>query len=174
MNARNTTHLFIVEDNKVFQLALKADLEAVFGKQPVVVHSFHTGEECMKHFAQIKPEVVILDYNLNSVEPGAMNGIKILDLIKNTDHDTNVIMLTSEDDMEIAVKSFRHGASDYVVKTETKFRKINFSLYNLFKMIAAKKEARRYKFMALGFLACITILVAVVVAIEIVKPSLIR
>ncbi len=174
MNSKNQINIFIVEDNKVFQLALKADIETAFAKMPIKIHSFETGESCMKKYAEDKPQVVILDYNLNSINPDAMNGIKVLDLIKKESHDTNVIMLTSEDNIDIALKSFKHGASDYVVKTETKFRKINFSLFNLFKMMEAKKDAKRYKYMAVGFLVCVTLLVGGVIVVEMLNPSLLK
>ena len=96
----------------------------------------------MEKFKEKKPKVVILDYNLSCEYPNAADGLKVLDWIKKENSETNVIMLTSDDHIDIAVKSFKHGASDYVVKTETKFKKINYSLSNLFKMMEAKSEAR--------------------------------
>lgn len=145
MNKKDQINIFIVEDNKVFTLALKADIETSFSNMPIKVHTFETGEECMKKFKEEKPQVVILDYLLNSRTPNAVDGIKVLDWIKNTNNDTNVIMLTSDDKIDIAIKSFKHGASDYVVKTETQFKKINYSLLNLLKFIKAKNDARMYK-----------------------------
>jgi hypothetical protein len=67
--------------------------------------------------------------------------------------------------MDIAIKSFKHGASDYVVKTETQFMKINYSLLNLFKMVKAKSEAKRYKNVIRLFLYFIALQVAVIIAI---------
>jgi len=145
MNKKNQINIFIVEDNKVFTMALKADIETSFANMPIQVHSFETGEACMKIFKEVKPQVVILDYLLNSRSPNAADGIKILDWIKKVNNDTNVIMLTSDDKIDIAIKSFMHGASDYVVKTETQFKKINYSLLNLFKVMKAKSDARMYK-----------------------------
>jgi DNA-binding NtrC family response regulator len=174
MNAKKPINIFIVEDNKVFLLALKADIESAFGNIPIKIHSFETGETCMKKFHDEKPQVVILDYNLNTKYPQAADGLKVLDWIKKEDADTNVIMLTSEDDIDIAVKSFKHGASDYVVKTETKFRKINYSLSNLFKMMEAKNDARKYKKVILGIVMCFTVFVVGVIAIQIFNPALLR
>lgn len=67
-------------------------------------------------------------------------------------------MLTSNDSLEIAVKALQHGACDYVVKTETKFKKINYSLSNLFKIMEAKNDARLYKNL-LGIFFCVMALV---------------
>ena len=79
MNTKKQINIFIVDDNKVFTLALKADIETAFEKKPIKIHSFETGETCMEKFKEEKPQVVIVDYHLNSRYPDAANGIKILD-----------------------------------------------------------------------------------------------
>lgn len=145
MNPKKPINIFIVDDNNVFTMALKTDIESTFKNMSIKVYTFETGEKCMRRFFQMNPELVILDYFLNTKYPEAADGIKVLDWIKKENIDTKVIMLTSDDHIEIAIKSLKHGASDYVVKTETQFRKINYSLLNLLKMMEAKKEARKYK-----------------------------
>lgn len=174
MNKNNELNIFIVEDNKVFTAALKADIETSFTNIPIKVQSFETGETCMMKFKEEKPHVVIIDYHLNSKYPDAADGIKVLDWIKNENPETNVIILTGDDSCEIALKSFKHGASDYVVKTETKFRKINYSLLNLFKMMEAKNDARRNKNLTIGICVCFVLLIGGIIAIEFFQPSLLR
>jgi adenylate kinase family enzyme len=43
-------------------------------------------------------------------------------------------MLTADDHIDVALKSFHHGASDYVVKTASQFEKINHSISNIFSL----------------------------------------
>ena len=152
MKTPKQINIFIVEDNKIFTTALKADIESTFSKMPIKLHSFETGETCMLKFNQIRPQVVVLDYHLDSKFKDAANGLKILDLIKKEDPETNVIMLTSNDNLEVAIKSLKHGASDYVVKTETQFLKINYSLSNIFKIMKSKNEIKKYKNIAQFFI----------------------
>jgi two-component system OmpR family response regulator len=137
--------IFIVDDNAVFSLAMKADIETVFSNMLLNIRLFETGEQCMERFRAELPELVILDYNLNSKIKGAANGLEVLQIIKKVNPDCSVIMLTSEDNMDIAIRSMQHGASDYVVKTETQFRKINYSLLNSFKLMEVKDYKRKYK-----------------------------
>jgi DNA-binding NtrC family response regulator len=172
--SKKLTTIFIVDDNRIFRLALKADIEVAFAKKPIKIHLFETGENCMQEIKKEKPQLVILDYNLNSLVPNAADGIKILDWIKREHAETNVIMLTGDDHIDIALKSFHHGASDYVVKTETKFNKINYSLFNLIKMMEAKNETKMYKNLSVALSLCIGLMVGGIIAIEIVKPSLFR
>jgi len=124
---------------------LKDDIEISFSDKSIKTQLYETGEACMEKFKKEKPQVVILDYNLSSKYPDAANGIKVLEWIKKENKETFVIMLTSNDHIDIAIKSFHHGASDYVVKTETQFMKINYSLNNFFKIMEAKSDSIKYK-----------------------------
>jgi len=165
-------NIFIVEDNKVFAMALKADIKTAFGNLPLNIHDFETGEACMEKFKEVKPWVVIMDYHLNSKHPNAADGIEVLDMIKKENKNTNVIMLTSEDNIDIALKSFKHGASDYIVKSNTTYRKINFSLFNLLKIMDAKKEALKYKYFMGLFIGLMGLMIGSVIAIQIFAPSI--
>ncbi len=136
MKSKNQTNIFIVEDNPIFALALKGYIETAFQNRLIKIYSFETGEKCMQQFAQILPEFVILDYNLNNNSLRAANGLQVLDQIKLINFDTSVIMLTSNHQIEIALKSFHHGASDYILKAESQFKTINESISKIF----AQKE----------------------------------
>lgn len=155
-------------------LALKADIENTFVSMPIEVQTFETGEACMQKFIEEKPQVVIIDFHLNSKNHGAMDGIKVLDRIKKENPETNVIMLTYDDHIDIALKSFQHGASDYVVKTETQFKKINNSLLHIFKTMEAKSYEKKYRRMVVVLFLCIAFLVGAIIATQIYTPSLLK
>ncbi len=167
MKIKNEINIFIVDDNKIFSLALKGDIENTFLDMHVIIHLFETGEKCMEKFIEIRPQVVILDYNLSKKYPEAADGIKVLDWIKKENKETNVIMLTNDDNIDIALKSFHQGASDYIVKSETQFKKINYSLLNLFKMMEANNYATKYKHRFVGILLCLALLVGAVIAVQV-------
>jgi DNA-binding NarL/FixJ family response regulator len=174
MDTGKLINLFIVDDNKVFSMALKSDIETEFPKMKIKIHLFETGEKCMEHYVQVIPELVILDYHLNSKYPDAADGIKVLDWIKKKDINTDVIMLTSEDKIDIAIKSFLHGASDYVVKSETQFKKINYSLYNLFKIAKAKNDLKSYKRITMIILSVISLVIAGAIVTQFYDFSLLK
>lgn len=160
------TNIFIVEDNKLFSMALQSDIENAFSKKEIKIQAFETGETCMLNFKEQKPQIVITDFHLNSKYPDAIDGIKLLDLIKKESPETYVIMLTSEDDINIALKSFHHGASDYVVKTETKFKKIHYSLANIFYIMDAKKEALVNRSLVFGLITALITIAGVVIVTQ--------
>ncbi len=132
MNTKKPINIFIVDDNKLFALTLKASIETAFKDMDIKIYSFETGELCMEEFIRILPELVILDYYLNSKYHNAADGLLVLDEIKKHRIETSVIMLTSNNHIEVALKSFNHGASDYVIKTKNQFEKINESISKIF------------------------------------------
>ena len=172
MKTNKPINIFIVEDNKVFSMAVKAEIKEAFEDLPLMLHDFETGEACMKKIKEVKPWVVIMDYHLNSKYPNAADGIEVLDMIKKENKNTNVIMLTSEDNIDIALKSFKHGASDYIVKSETTYRKINYSLFNLLKIMEAKKEALKYKYFTGIFIGLMGLLIGSIIVIQVFAPSI--
>jgi serine phosphatase RsbU (regulator of sigma subunit)/CheY-like chemotaxis protein len=131
VNKQESIHIFIVDDNKIFATTLKSAIEVAFSEIILKIDLFETGERCLEKFATVQPELVILDYHLNSRSPGAANGLAVLGKIKKRNSETGVIMLTSNDHIDVAVKSFNHGASDYVIKTDKQFKKIISSIYKL-------------------------------------------
>jgi serine phosphatase RsbU (regulator of sigma subunit) len=136
MKTKKQIDIFIVDDNKLFVLALKAAIETAFKNTIVNISSFNTGEACIGRFMKVIPELVILDYSLNSKKTDAMDGLEVLNKIKKMNFSTSVIMLTSNEQIDVALKSFHHGAADYVVKTASQFKKINHAI----SLIFAKKE----------------------------------
>jgi two-component system, OmpR family, response regulator len=82
------------------------------------IETYASGEMCLAHLAH-KPDVILLDYNLDGIDKQAMNGIDTLDKIKTFRADILVIMLSSQDKLDIALDCMRHKATDYVLKNNT-------------------------------------------------------
>jgi DNA-binding NtrC family response regulator len=114
------THLFIVDDDAVYLKFLEIEFKA---NTQIHVSTFATGEACIEHLNN-KPDFIILDYHLNGINKSAMNGIEILDKIKEINPDIPIIMLSAQDKIEVAVDCLHHAAYDYVVKSETAFFRI--------------------------------------------------
>jgi PAS domain S-box-containing protein len=69
------------------------------------------GEEAFRIFKQVKPPIVLSDIKM----PG-IDGITLLQMIKQEDPDTEVIMITGHGDMDLAIKSLKYEATDFVTK----------------------------------------------------------
>ena len=69
-----------------------------------------------------------------------MNGIATLDKIKAYDADIPVVMLSSQDEIEVAVNCMHHKAFDYVVKSETAFLRLQKIITSVFHLRKIEKE----------------------------------
>jgi DNA-binding NtrC family response regulator len=68
---------------------------------------------------------------MNSVIKKAMNGLETLDKITKLDIVLPVIMLSSQDRIDVAVDCLHHKAIDYVVKNETAFMRLQKIITNI-------------------------------------------
>ncbi len=112
--------IFIVDDDTMLTEALE---DILTRKIPHKVTSFHTGEECLKHLSEA-PDVIILDYYLNTVLKDAANGMEILKTIKKMYPRIHIIMLSSQERYAVAMQTIQKGAEQYVIKDESAFEKI--------------------------------------------------
>lgn len=110
-------NLFIVDDNNLHVIALKNFLQNKFGVS-VQISTFSNGESCLKKVDNTT-HIVILDYFLEG-----KNGLEILKSIKAINPKTEVIMLSSNEDIALAIESFRTGATDYVIKGQSSWKKV--------------------------------------------------
>ncbi len=112
--------IFIVDDDDMMAMALEDHLTRNTLHE---IHVFTTGEECIKNL-RMQPDVIILDYNLNSVQKEAANGMAILDAIKKLNRDIPVVLFSSQDAYSVALQSINKGATQYVIKDEKAFDNI--------------------------------------------------
>ncbi len=140
MDTAKKIKIFLVDDDALF---LKS-MEIEFLKHgDFSIETFATGEQCLTKLAS-KPDVIILDYHLDGIEANAMNGIETLDKIKAAEPDIPVIMLSSQDKIEVAINCMHHKAADYVVKSETAFVRLQKIITGIFSFKKMEKTLNWY------------------------------
>lgn len=139
MNTNQQT-VFLVDDDAVFLKLLAIDFQL---QTDFKVLTFETGEKCLENL-DMQPDLIILDYHLDGVEKGVMNGIETLDKIKEYSAIIPVIMLSSQDRIEVAVDCMHHKANDYIVKSETSFIKLQTVIQSIFNLKQIEKKLNWY------------------------------
>ena len=108
--------LFLVEDDEQYAEFIKKSLRTKYQ-----IYSFTTAEDCLMALKSIKPDILVLDYQL----PG-MTGIDLYEqsqeLLKK---DTKIIMMSSIDDGNMVLDFIARGVRDYVVKDEKVIQTLN-------------------------------------------------
>jgi len=136
----NKIKLFLVDDDAVFLKSLEIEF---LHHADFVIETFATGEQCVENLPR-NPDVVILDYMLNGIVENAMNGIETLDKIKEYNANIPVVMLSSQDKIEVAIDCMHHKAFDYVVKSETSFMRLRKIITTIFHTKKIEKELNWY------------------------------
>ena len=101
--------IYIVEDNEWYNkflmhhLSLNPDYE---------VKSFFSGKDLLKNI-HLVPDIVTLDYKLPDYD-----GTKLLKEIKTLSPSTEVIVISEQSEIEVAIQLLKEGAYDYIVKAE--------------------------------------------------------
>jgi DNA-binding NtrC family response regulator len=140
MNTNNKVKIFLVDDDALFLKSLEIDF---LENADFIVETYPTGELCIANLSN-NPDVVILDYQLDGIVENAMNGLETLDQVKAFNPDIPVIMLSSQDKIEVAVNCMHHKAFDYVVKSETAFVRLQKIITAIFKYQKMEKELNWY------------------------------
>lgn len=112
--------IFIVDDDEMLTVALSDYLTREVNHN---ISVFHTGEDLLNHIFE-KPDVIILDFYLNTINKDAANGLEILEAIQGHIDNTRVIMLSSQESYVTATKTIQKGALQYIIKDENAFQKI--------------------------------------------------
>jgi DNA-binding NtrC family response regulator len=132
--------IFLVDDDAVFLKSMEIQF---LDHADFIIEKFPTGEHCIEKLHH-NPDVIILDYHLDGIDKNAMNGIETLDKIKAFNSDISVVMLSSQDKIEVAVNCLHHRAFDYVVKSETAFMRLQKIITNIFSYKKMEKELNWY------------------------------
>ncbi|TDE30567.1 response regulator [Flavobacterium ranwuense] len=136
----NKIKIFLVDDDALFLKSLEIEF---LENADFTVETYSTGELCIDNISN-NPDVVILDYQLDGIVENAMNGIETLDKIKAFNPEIPVVMLSSQDKIEVAINCMHHKAFDYVVKSETAFVRLQKIITTIFKYQKIEKELSWY------------------------------
>lgn len=111
MQLKNASILIVDDDPDVLtavRLLLKTEAkEVVTEKSP---------ENLRWHLAKDKFDIILLDMNFSGTINTGNEGIFWLNEIKKTGSDAAIIMITAYGDIDLAVRSLKNGAADFVVK----------------------------------------------------------
>ena len=101
--------IFLIEDDAFFGETLKYHLKL---NPNYDVYLFKTGKECLNNLYQ-KPDIICVDFNLPDI-----TGDKLLKRIQENNNKIPIIVISGQEDIEVAVDFLKSGAKDYIIKNE--------------------------------------------------------
>jgi DNA-binding NtrC family response regulator len=153
---RGKIKIFLVEDDEMF---LKSAVHQLSRDQSYAVKTFTTGEDALEAIKKTKVDVVVLDYFLDSEVPGAKSGIEILKEIKAHKPTLEVIMLSGQEDVDVALNSMEFGAFDYVVKNKSSMVRVQNDIKRVLQSNEVALSHKNYKMFTKWFFGFLILLV---------------
>lgn len=99
----------LVEDHSMIREGLKQLLE--LEKDIKVIAGFADGRTAVEKYPEVKPDVVLMDINLPT-----LSGLEATGLIRKSDPQARIIMLTIHQDREYLLKALDLGTMGYILK----------------------------------------------------------
>ncbi|MFM2135808.1 MAG: hypothetical protein RL021_1208 [Bacteroidota bacterium] len=132
----SVTRVFIVEDDQFLSRMIQRSLEKL---DSIEVQCFASAEDCLGRLHD-NPDIVTIDYHL----PG-MNGIELMDRIKNYNNDIHCIMVSGQDKLDVVIDTYKRGAADYIIKNENIAVDLENSIRNLSSNVRLRNENEQLK-----------------------------
>jgi len=140
MKPAKQTLIFLVDDDALFLKLLALEFQS---HTDYNIETFATAELCLANLSK-NPDLIVLDYNLNSINSKAINGIETLDKIMEFNPTIPVVMLSSQDKIDVAINCMHHHAIDYIVKSETAFMRLQKTIGEVFRFHKIEKTLNWY------------------------------
>lgn len=128
--------IFLVDDDPFFAEMLKYYLQL---NPDYTVYIFNTGKECLSALYQA-PDVICIDFGLPDLQ-----GDELFTQIKNVYPDLPMIVISGQENIEVAVNFLKQGAKDYIVKNEHTKELLWNSIIRIRETISLKQEVEELK-----------------------------
>jgi len=115
-------NFFVVDDDPFFSSLIVKKLN-LLGHSKIEV--FNTGLECLVNL-KMNPSIILLDYQMEK-----MNGLDILKEIKRVNPSIHVIMVSSQEKVNIALKLIESGAYSYIQKSSNDINQIDEIIHKI-------------------------------------------
>ena len=114
--------IFIVEDNELYAKALEFFLKEKFPNTEI--KCFPVGELCTDQL-HLNPDLIIMDYFLNSKYYDAVDGLEIIRQIKSKKPNSNIVLLSEQNKIDVIVNVEKEiGRNNYITKDKEAFKNI--------------------------------------------------
>jgi len=134
--AQKKYKIFIVDDNNMF---LKVMYKFLTQNERFEVYALSSGRECIARLNE-KPDIISLDYTLPD-----FNGKEVLEKIMQVTPQSQVIIVSGQNDINTAIDLLKLGAYDYIVKGIDTRDKILIAIEKIIEKIELVNENSRLK-----------------------------
>lgn len=131
------SRIFIIEDDSWFGEFLEYHIKMV--DESAEIYRFSTGKEVLKNLSQ-QPDIITLDYALPD-----FNGQEMLREIKHSCPNCYVVVVSGQNNLNLAVDLLKEGAHDYIVKDVDTKERIWKTIRNIQSLLSLNQEVKQLR-----------------------------
>jgi len=133
---REAVRIFVVDDDELYVARLAHFLSL---NPEYQVKKFYSAKSLALALHE-KPDIITLDYYMPDI-----NGDALLNQVKELSPETQVIIISGQEDIRIAIDLFKKGVHDYIVKDADTEQRLWMAIQNLKETLALKKQVEDLK-----------------------------
>ena len=138
--ARKEGSILIVDDNNDLLIALRLILSQIFA----TIDTLKNPNLILSTLEKQAYDIILLDMNFKAGQNTGNEGIFWMNKILETDPGATVVFITAYGDVELAIKSLKEGAVDFIMKSWDE-QKILSTLQSVYKLRKSRKEVSLLK-----------------------------
>ena len=155
-------NLYVVDDVVFYAKLVNAKLEESGYKN---IKLFTSGEDVVAELKKESPDCIVLDHILSN---NGLNGNDVLSYVTVYNPNVNVIILSGQEDVEVAAKMMKQGAYDYIIKNDMAFFNLKNTLTRLEDSVNEKEKSKSrdkvIKFLYLLLIALLWVIAIVLIS----------
>lgn len=155
-----TLKITLIEDDLLLREMIYDFLKK---KYPFATVSLFNSGEAALEYLHVQQDLVLLDFNLSSQEPGRKNGIDVLKELKKNFPGMPVVFVSGQDNPEVALSTIKHGAWDYIIKNDNIFNRLDVTLNQV---LGEVKDSKQRSWMPWLIAAVVLVLAAIMYALR--------
>ena len=133
---REAIRIFVVDDDEIYVARLGHYLSL---NPEYQVKKFYSAKSLTASLHE-KPDIITLDYSMPDIK-----GDALLSQIKELSPESQVIIISGQEDIKVAIDLFKKGVHDYIVKDADTEQRLWMAIQNLRENLALKKEVEDLK-----------------------------
>ncbi len=135
----NKYKVALVDDDPTILMMIKLALE---NYENLEILTFDSGESFLELYEIEKPDILITDYHMDSVNVDAMKGSDLIISLRNKGVNFPIIILSSQDNMKLALELSKFQVADYVEKSDDYVNRICSSIQDVIEVNAINGEMK--------------------------------
>ncbi len=133
-NGRINPSILLVDDEP----QILNTLQKYLSREDYTIYTAKDGEEALAQYKKYAPQIILTDIRM----PGK-SGLELLEEIRLTDSETEIIVVTGHGDLDSAIAALKLNASDFILKP-IDFEIILMTLDRALQRIALRDKVKRY------------------------------